>query len=533
MLKWRDAGLAGDAAGGPDAGTPVADGGDAGIPDGSTSSVTCLACATSSDCGALAACAQYGGSDYCANICTSPADCAATETCVAVATFDGVEVQGCVPQSANCSGMPGCLACPSGTSCDYSTGTCVSPPPDGGPATRDGGTCGTLVPPSIASCCTSCTAGGANCQPNGCYGGWWCDTATCRCQAPPSTCGGGSLPDGGGTGPCIQPTTSSCCHSCTPGVGDCQANGCYGGWLCDTATCLCQSPQSCGVAADGGTPSDGGTGTDAGSPTGVGPNGGTVTSLYFAVVGDTRPASIDDTANYPTAIIDTIFQDLDAMTPKPQFVISTGDYMFASPTGSQGAAQVQLYTQAVRLFSNVVFPVLGDQECNTYTSGNCASSPTNNYNAYMSALVTPIGKSAPYYAIPIRAVDGSWTAKIVVVACNAWGSAQQTWLQAQLATPTTYTFVARHEPSTATNAPCVSTVDSMLAGTTYDLLVVGHSHTFANPAYQELVVGNGGAPLSGAAGYGYATIAQQPSQGFVVTQYDYLTALPVASFTVP
>jgi hypothetical protein len=45
-------------------------------------------------------------------------------------------------------------------------------------------TCGTLVGPSKAAGCASC---GANpCQTNGCYGGWWCNTATSRCQAPPT-----------------------------------------------------------------------------------------------------------------------------------------------------------------------------------------------------------------------------------------------------------------------------------------------------------------------------------------------------------
>src|SRR5579859_1586888 len=39
----------------------------------------------------------------------------------------------------------------------------------------------------------------------------------------------------------------------------------------------------------------------------VGAKGGTVDRLYFAIHGDTRPASCNDTANYPTAIIDSIY----------------------------------------------------------------------------------------------------------------------------------------------------------------------------------------------------------------------------------
>ena len=45
----------------------------------------------------------------------------------------------------------------------------------------------------------------------------------------------------------------------------------------------------------------------------VGPDGGTVSRLYFAVVGDTRPAVIDDTGHYPSAVINHIFQEINAL----------------------------------------------------------------------------------------------------------------------------------------------------------------------------------------------------------------------------
>jgi hypothetical protein len=508
---------------GTDAGVGRVDAGS----DGGVGSVTCLVCVTSNDCGPQAACVQYGGSDYCAQLCGACSNCASNQDCILAVAFNGVEAQVCVPESANCNGLPGCLLCPMDTNCDFSTGTC-SAEDDGGLSGSDSGSCGTFEPPSVASCCTSCAVGGGNCQPNGCYGGWWCDSATCRCHAPPTSCGSAGGPDAGDGGTCAGTSMVSCCHSCTPGIGDCQANGCYGGWLCQTSTCLCESPSTC--ASDGGiVPPDGGANVDAG---GIGPNGGVVTSLYFAVVGDTRPANQDDTPNYPTQIIDQIFRDLEAMSPKPQFVLSTGDYMFADPSGTQGAAQVHLYVQSATKFSNILFPVMGNQECTGSTSSNCSGSPTNNYNAYLSGLVTPLGKSEPYYSVPITASDGSWSAKLIVLACNAWDSTQAAWFSTQLGTATTYTFVSRHEPSSAANAPCVSTTDSMLSQTSYDLLITGHSHTFDHPTNQEIIVGNGGAPISGPVDYGYATIQQQPGGGFLVTEYDYLTAAPVTSFTV-
>ena len=40
---------------------------------------------------------------------------------------------------------------------------------------------------------------------------------------------------------------------------------------------------------------------------------------------------------------------------------------------------------------------------------------------------------------------GSWTAKLVFIAANAWDGTQQFWLDNVLGEPTTYTFCVRHE----------------------------------------------------------------------------------------
>ena len=83
---------------------------------------------------------------------------------------------------------------------------------DGGAVVDDGGTgdggaadagtawCGQVAPPDAANlCCASCTAGQSGCQANGCYGGWWCDTSACTCVSPSAACG--STSDGGTTTP--------------------------------------------------------------------------------------------------------------------------------------------------------------------------------------------------------------------------------------------------------------------------------------------------------------------------------------------
>lgn len=44
---------------------------------------------------------------------------------------------------------------------------------------------------------------------------------------------------------CAAPDTAASCHSCSQSSSKCQANGCYGGYLCDTQTDRCRPPDSC------------------------------------------------------------------------------------------------------------------------------------------------------------------------------------------------------------------------------------------------------------------------------------------------
>jgi hypothetical protein len=248
-------------------------------------------------------------------------------------------------------------------------------------------------------------------------------------------------------------------------------------------------------------------------------------------VGDTRPASPDDTASYPSAVIQRIYADLEAQSPRPSFVVTTGDYMFANPAGGEGPLQMQLYQAAAAQFTGgPIFPVMGNHECTGATAGNCIGGTTNNMTAFMNTLVKPLGRTTPYYSVSFQEPTGAWSAKFLMVACNAWDAAQQSWLNDQLARPTTYTFVVRHEPPNI-DAPCVPDVDAALAQSSYTLLIAGHSHTYYHSG-KTLVVGNGGAPISGNTPFGYALVDQQPDGTFVVTQWDYAGAQPIGSFTV-
>jgi hypothetical protein len=351
-------------------------------------------------------------------------------------------------------------------------GSACSAPTPAADAGNPGETCGTFVGPDVPAGCNC--ASGQTCTANGCYGGWWCDTATNQCHAtPPAGCGGG-----GGDG------------------------GVY----------------------DGGTPV---TGT-------VGPTGGSVSRLYFAVVGDTRPPSEDDTANYPTAIITQIYTHMEALSPRPTFAVSTGDYQYAAPTGSQGATQLDLYLGAKTKYSGPLFPTMGNHECTGYTASNCgAGNPdglTNNYNSYLSKMLGPINQTSPSYEVDVNAADGTWTAKFLFVAANAWTQDQANWLDQAMGKATTYTFLVRHESASANTAPGVAAAENIMLKHPYTLSLVGHTHTYEHSGPQEVIIGNGGAPVSGGKNYGFGMLGQQADGSIAVDMIDYASGKADGSF---
>jgi hypothetical protein len=313
-----------------------------------------------------------------------------------------------------------------------------------------------------------------------------------------------------------------------PTEKSCNPNGCRFEQFCNTTTSECQpAPIGCGTP---GAPYDGGA-----APTGsVGPGGGSVSRLYFAVVGDTRPANIDDTADYPTAIITQIYQDIAALSPQPTFAVATGDYQYATPTGSQGAAQLDLYMGARAGYAGTVFPAMGNHECTGATASNCGPGSvdglTNNYEVFVSRLLAPIQQTSPYYEVDVDAADGSWTAKLLFVAANAWTQAQGNWLDQAMSRSTTYTFLVRHEPAAASTAPGVPEAERIMANHPYTLSIVGHTHTYQRSGPREVIIGNGGAPLGGSGDYGYGMISQQPDGSIAVDVVDYTSALADSSF---
>jgi hypothetical protein len=150
--------------GGGDSGAPAVE---AGI-DGGFSQVDlldCVPCATTSTCNGGSACASIDGGDgFCFAACDASAQCESDEACGMTKDMTGAMVLACIPKAGECPAA----APPKG--------------PDGGTVDQ----CGTLVGPNVADAgCKDCHY---ECQKNGCYGGYYCNTKTKDCERPPESC---------------------------------------------------------------------------------------------------------------------------------------------------------------------------------------------------------------------------------------------------------------------------------------------------------------------------------------------------------
>jgi hypothetical protein len=311
-----------------------------------------------------------------------------------------------------------------------------------------------------------------------------------------------------------------------------------GAFLIFAIACTQSNGGGGGDDGNGGGSNSGSDGSDSGSGGGGGGGGGGESAgLTFAIVGDTRPSSVDDTANYPTAIITKIFTDIAAVSPAASFVVGTGDYQYASTTGSEQAPQIAKYMTARAGFSGPFYPAMGNHECTGYTDSNCGTGNpdgiTTNYTTFMSTMLGPISQTNPYYVETVAASDNSWTAKLVFVSCNAWTTAESTWLTTQLAVATTYTFVVRHESVADMSSTKCADSQTIIDKNPLTLLIVGHTHEYSHEASdKEIINGIGGAPLTSGTNYGYTIVNRNSDGTLSVTTYDYSSGKVIDTFKI-
>jgi hypothetical protein len=345
---------------------------------------------------------------------------------------------------------------------------------------------------------------------------------------------GGSTGSSGGACGC----STTCCSEQASATSTSQAGGltcpdgtyCYGSYYCGLVPAAgCTATDPCSGKGGTYTPCNGSSSSSSGGsrsgPSGsVGPGGGSVSSLVFGVVGDTRPQTEGDTAGYPTQLITEIFANVQASSPWPQFMIGTGDYAFCS--GADCAAQTANYITAASQYTGQIFLAMGNHECNGSTDSNCGPNGTDgitpNYSNFQSLLGTfgvnstnqpTLANQEAYYEVDVASSDSTnpWTAKFVLIAANAWDSGQSSWLTSVMQKQTTYTFVVRHESyqddgeAKSDKPGDDGASDTIIDSYPYTMLFVGHSHEYrqdvSGNGEVELIVGNGGAETSGPAGY--------------------------------
>jgi hypothetical protein len=300
------------------------------------------------------------------------------------------------------------------------------------------------------------------------------------------------LPDGGFACQYVSPGVPACCNG---------GSGCGGALWCNTGSCACEDIEDpCAVASSGPLP-DAGTPDPGPVPTGsVSADGGTVERLWFATTGDTRPGSCDATDQYPRETILRISQSMKAL--KVQFALDLGDHMYVcNHSLPEAQQQMGFYSTAVAAGPATFFMTMGNHECG---SGTCLPGSTDaNFTAYMAALARP----KPWYSFDVQTQPG--LARFVVVADDAWGSEQSSWLESTLAAADSaakYTVIARHHPMSNSSRPDIA---ATIGRHKYSLILTAHSHLYSHGSDhggRAAIVGIGGAP--GSSPYGFGTVLQ-------------------------
>src|SRR5712692_1476856 len=288
------------------------------------------------------------------------------------------------------------------------------------------------------------------------------------------------------------------------------ATGCLSDRDCDPGDlCIggrCQGPSS-------GTP-------DAGAPdAGVGPDGGAVDLLDFAVTGDTRPPACDLTSLYPKEIIRAEVLQMSALAP--QFALDLGDHMFVCSANAQRAnEQMQLYLQALAGFSPPWFMTMGNHECLVADCSGAVGALDANYNAYLEALRQVSKHDRPFYKIDITTRLG--LARLVFVADNFQSAEQKAWLESTLAEAdriAKYTIIAKHHPIYGSRMGPLWTWQ-IIQNHKYSLILTAHAHVYFHPTQasgRSVVCGLGGANSSAT---GFCRVTQLATGELRFIQYD-------------
>ena len=252
--------------------------------------------------------------------------------------------------------------------------------------------------------------------------------------------------------------------------------------------------------------------------------------LHFGVTGDTRPPTVNDVNNYPTAIITSIADRFQASAV--QFVVETGNHSYAN---SLQSAQVQmaLYTQATKHFANPWYLSEGNHDCWNQPTALCLpGSQAPSFLAFMQALA-PVSR-VPYYTFHVRTPHGRAT--FVVIAGNSWDATQAAWLEKTLAIAdrnAKYTMVVSNHPLDDAFFPPAGAISAIVRQHKFALFMSDSLAMYRHhPNARDFILGLGGAPLANGQGfYGYGIVDQLSSGRLQVSIFDLRSGNIVGAWT--
>lgn len=350
-------------------------------------------------------------------------------------------------------------------------------------------------------------------------------------------CSGASTVGTGAGSTTSAATATSTSSSTTGGTGNTGSSSGAG------STSSGSTASTTGAAASSSSTSStsGTTGSSSGATSG---SSGTTGSsgaplLRFAFTGDTRPATCDDFANYPTTVMQQIASGM--QQHNVQFALDTGDHVKVCHTDTTSQAvssanqQLGLYTSATNGLGKPFYFTMGNHECWDNKSLCDVSDPV--LNVFMGFVNQQVQTSTPYYTFDVQTPHG--VATFVFVADTAWDSTQATWLESVLThgDSSAYTIIAKHVPTSnttdfSTNADEVTIIERHK----FALLVDAHAHLYSHAGEngREITLGLGGAPLSNPSidSYGFGLVEQQSDGTLQVSVIDATTNVARDSFSL-
>ena len=236
-------------------------------------------------------------------------------------------------------------------------------------------------------------------------------------------------------------------------------------------------------------------------------------------------------------IIDAIFTDVAALSPMPSFVVSTGDYQFASTTGSRaGAAARPLRRGRGAKYPGALFPAMGNHECTGADRLELRYRQRGRHHHELHDV--PV--EAPRAHRPDLAVLRHQHQRLRRLVDREVRLHRRERLGRRARRRGSTRRSASPRPTRSSFATRRPTRPRRRGSPRREAIIAKHPYTLEHRRAtrtrtgtsrpKEVLFGNGGAPLSGSGNYGYGIFSQQSDGTIAVDAIDYATGLADGTF---